>query len=414
MPHALHRFAGFLVTMASLALAGACSDTTRPHAPQSAEPGKLPLRDVNGGLPAVTDLGTLSGMDGSAAYGLNHSGEVVGYSFNSNTGASKAFIWGQVLGMTELPAASGWGDAYAFAVNDLTYVAGVAVNASGSPHAALWLGALGIMSDLGTLPGGNLSIALGINNAGQVAGYSYVNSAGTQHAFLWKPTVVGTAIGTMTDLGVPSGYAQTVAQDINGTGWVAGYAINSSNVGRATVWIPSSNNGTTGSWTELPLASGWVHSYALGVNNSGTVVGYAVLANNTTRAVIWPRKNGSYRANDAKEIAGQGTNSAGIAYDINDDDDNLSSSLSNRQISGYLEKVLSGETSSKYRAVWWSPRNSGADVTNYDDASDLTSLSSTVAFGQAINDVSIAPAGQQLQVAGIITVNGVWRAALWK
>ena len=74
----------------------------------------------------VTDLGTLPGGSASAAYSINNSGQVVGYS-----------------------------------------------TTSGNNHAFLYSG--GTMNDLGTLPGGDGSSANSINNSGQVVGSSLTN-----------------------------------------------------------------------------------------------------------------------------------------------------------------------------------------------------------------------------------------------
>jgi probable HAF family extracellular repeat protein len=108
----------------------------------------------------VTDLGTLPGGASSQAYGINASGQVVGQ----------------------------------------------AANASGNTHAFLYSG--GVMSDLGTL-GGPYSYARGINDSGQIVGWSYLTTAfSPQHAFLY------TSGGSMTDLGVPSGYTDSFAVGI--------------------------------------------------------------------------------------------------------------------------------------------------------------------------------------------------------
>ena len=89
---------------------------------------------------SITDLGTLGGVEffnGSEASGINDRGQVVGQSFDLD---------------------------------------------SGEPHAFLWEN--GKMTDLGTLPGGSLSEALGINNRGQVVGWS-ITASRVPHAVLW-------------------------------------------------------------------------------------------------------------------------------------------------------------------------------------------------------------------------------------
>jgi probable HAF family extracellular repeat protein len=102
----------------------------------------------------VTDLATLGGNQ-SAAYGINNSGQIVGY-FRT-TGNSSSFLYDG-----------------------------------------------GSVQDLGTL-GGAESIASGINNSGQVVGWA-TNSSGMLRAFLYSGT------GAMTDLGT-SGGADAASRD---------------------------------------------------------------------------------------------------------------------------------------------------------------------------------------------------------
>ena len=84
----------------------------------------------------------------------------------------------------------------------------------------------GSTCDLGTL-GGAISQALGVNNRDQVVGASWINSSGTNHAFIWQN-------GRMTDLNtlVVPGSATltlTIAQDINDQGVITGQATLASN-----------------------------------------------------------------------------------------------------------------------------------------------------------------------------------------
>ena len=100
---------------------------------------------AHGAAYSLTGLGFLSGGSTSFAYGINASGQVVGYSYTSSK------VW----------------------------------------NAFLYSG--GTMSDLGTLPGGSSSYAYGINASGQIVGNAMTSSY-HNHAFIYSG-------GRMQDLG---------------------------------------------------------------------------------------------------------------------------------------------------------------------------------------------------------------------
>ena len=130
---------------------------------------------ITGGIAALSDLGTLGGIE-SRAVGINSSGQAVGYSSTTGFTANHAFR----------------------------------TTAKGSIDAA---------SDLGTL-GGTDSFANGINAAGQAVGYSFTSGNTAQHAFLADVT------GPMHDLNVSipagSGWVLNSANGINASGQIAG------------------------------------------------------------------------------------------------------------------------------------------------------------------------------------------------
>jgi probable HAF family extracellular repeat protein len=174
----------------------------------------------------MVDLGTLGGP-GSAAYGVNASGQVVGES--------------------QLP--------------------------DGRSHAFTWTSAGG-MVDLGTL-GGASSVALAVNASGQVAGNTTLAGETATRAFSW------TAAGGMIDLGVPGtdsavpGYRQPefpfTNRGLNAHGQIVGSGAPVAPVVHWS-WTPAGGvvlldplEGTTATDGPGPLA----------VNDSGQVVGYA-------------------------------------------------------------------------------------------------------------------------------------------
>src|SRR5262249_23643002 len=113
-------------------------------------------------------------------------------------------------------------------VNNAGQVVGASYGSSG--HAFLWQN--GTMTDLGTL-GGSTTSPNAINHAGQVPGIA-ATPTGAIDAFLWPG-------GVMHALG-----AADAANDVNQAGQVVGAGARF-----ATLWTPTTPNGTTGSFQTL-------------------------------------------------------------------------------------------------------------------------------------------------------------------
>jgi len=211
----------------------------------------------------MTDLGDLPGglLDLGAAYGINDSGQVAGYSTAVN--GVRAFLWDSASGMTDLGDLPGGFDySQANAINDGGQVVGYSEAATGV-RAFLWDSASG-MTDLGDLPGGpDQSVAYGINNSGQVVGHS--TAATGERAFLWD-----NASG-MTDLGdLPGGNDYSAASDINDSGQVVGFSYAATG-SRAFLW--DNVNGMLDLNDLLIDADGWNLSDARAINASGQIAG---------------------------------------------------------------------------------------------------------------------------------------------
>jgi probable HAF family extracellular repeat protein len=221
----------------------------------------------------VTDLGTLgdSGpLVGSAATGINGSGQVVGQSYLSS-GPLHAFLYesGQ---MKDLGNAFGGTDSVAYDINNSGQVVGYAtIGAGGQSHAFLYEN--GQMKDLGVLPERTFSIAKAINGSGQVAGTSGTR-VGFNRAFLYEN-------GQLKDLGTLPGASDSQAAGINGSGQVVGTSTYSDGHDRGFLY----ENGQLKDLGTLP--GGSLHVLPRAINGSGQVVGYATNSDGINRAFLY-------------------------------------------------------------------------------------------------------------------------------
>ena len=305
----------------------------------------------------VDDLGALAGDSSSVAWGINASGDVVGWS--TGAAGTRAFLYTSARGMVALPGPPDRPRTVARDISDAGVIVGSA-NRGGTDlgHAVLWSG--GSVQDIGTLGTGFYSEAWGVNNLGQVVGSSYtdggsgltgvhgfvyseaeglidltpdsdtghaldINDAGQvtgyktafggYHAFRWQG-------GTFADLGVIPGFAHTFGWAINASGRVAGNATSASGNSERLV------RSLDGSFQDLGGAG--EHNVGLGINASGQVVG--TRGNSQKRALLYTDERGLQELN-ALIDASLGWVLLG-ANDINDAG----------QIVGYAHNNFTGQT----------------------------------------------------------------------
>jgi probable HAF family extracellular repeat protein len=229
----------------------------------------------------VTDLGTLPGDDWGFAYGINNFSQVVGRSQDSYTTIPEAFLWDATRGMQAVPGLGAGPADTAFGINDSGQVVGYSETRSGTFHAFLWDAVHG-MQDLGTLPGNTRSTAFGINNNnGQVVGNSFTNTSGPFHAFLWD------AVNGMQDLGTLPGNTSSTAFGINNNGQVVGDSFSVGGAGHAFLWD------AVHGMQDLGILPGNSTSQALGINDSGQVVGFSYTDfSGPHAAFLWDATNG--------------------------------------------------------------------------------------------------------------------------
>lgn len=161
----------------------------------------------------MTDIGTLGGND-TQAFGINDTGQVVGYSKTAD-GNRHAFITGaNGVGMIDLMPLNI--ESTALAINNAGQVVGTYTTSGNATHAFI-TGPNGVgITDLGTL-GGHNSEAYDINDAGQVVGASDT-LGGERHAFITGPN--GAGMTDMNSLINPDGIFFDSATGINNRGQV--------------------------------------------------------------------------------------------------------------------------------------------------------------------------------------------------
>ena len=209
----------------------------------------------------ITDLGTLGGSN-SYAYGINDSGQVVGWS-HTTTGYNRAFLWenNNMIDLGSLTSHS-----YANAINNSSQIIGLYPSGYYT-RSFLWENSE--MIDIGTL-GGHYSYAYGMNDSCQVVGGSQAPYA--TRAFLWDN-------GVMTNIGTLGGFT-SYGIDINNFGQVVGWSgIYRNAPNHAFFW----ENGVMSDIGTL----GGLNSYANGINDNSRVIGYSDIDENNYHAFFW-------------------------------------------------------------------------------------------------------------------------------
>lgn len=179
----------------------------------------------------MINIGESLGLLASYAYGLNNSGQVVGYYWMpGENGHTVAYRWSLKDGAVLLPPLEEGQNCQAFAINDAGQVAGEA-SIQGTNRPVVW-DRDGSIRRLGMLPGHIGIWVSDINNRGQVAGVLWVDDY-TPCATLWDTD------GSVVKLDNIPGGTWSIAKAINNKGEIAGYARAGDDYFHAVIWTPA-------------------------------------------------------------------------------------------------------------------------------------------------------------------------------
>jgi probable HAF family extracellular repeat protein len=252
----------------------------------------------------VVNLGTLGGINGSGASGINNKGWVTGGSDLSGDQTQHAFLWRKDYGITDLGTLGGPNSAVNWPVNDdAGLIAGVSDISTTDPNGENFCGLSpsgfdpqiclgfrwqnGVMTPLPTL-GGNNSYAFGANNRGQIVGLAE-NSTRDPNCIApqvldWEAVIWGPKPGEIHQLPLLPGDVVAGATAINDKGQAVGTSgdvcVGVSALSHAVLW-------QDGSVTDLGSLGGALNNVALAINNQGQVVGDSNLPGEITHAFLW-------------------------------------------------------------------------------------------------------------------------------
>lgn len=216
---------------------------------------------------ATDNLGTFGGSQ-SVGYGINNSGQVVGYAYNSGNVAQHAFLYSGSGPKQDLSPLGG-GNSIAYGINDSGQIVGDFGNQAfrTEPNQPI-----NLATDLLITTFNGWGQASGINDSGEVVGTFTISYVQTWHAYRTAPNQsINLATDDLGTLGTLSGL-QSYGTGINSSGQVVGYA--QTNTGDWHAFLHSGNGPINPATDDLGTLGG-TYSQANGINVKGQVVGYS-------------------------------------------------------------------------------------------------------------------------------------------
>jgi probable HAF family extracellular repeat protein len=244
----------------------------------------------------LVDLGTLSGGIHSHAHCINNSGQIAGYSQKKVGSAGGSPIYAEHAfsysggSMTDLGTLPGGSNSRAYGINDSGQIVGYGdIDITGDIHAFLYSN--GSMTDLTPLLPTYNSQAYDINNNGEIVGYL---GAGFHHPFILRNGTVSDLTTLIDDSA--SGWnffnwttTQPGSYSINDAGWIAGTGTAPDGQPHAYLLTPAPEPNTLAMLTATALAlrrrRGLKSEYAAG----STSLTIEYMGSREYRAMEWTR-----------------------------------------------------------------------------------------------------------------------------
>ena len=248
---------------------------------------------------SMNDLGSFGGQ-ATVATAVDNDNRVVGYSADNN-GQRIAFLYTADKGLTPLGTLPGGSNSEAFSINSSAEGAGDSETQGDSHRPVIFTSETAQDLGIESTASSQLETAYGVNDSGQIVG-RYQNADGATHAFLY-------ASGQLTDLGSLGG-ANSEALAINVNGLIVGDSQLTGGTIHAFVF-------DSGAMKDLGALPGFTNaSFARGVNNTGQIVGESD-SDNQKRAFVYSNGQMSDLTQAAVNMRQAGFSALDVANGIN-------------------------------------------------------------------------------------------------